>query len=65
MILDLRTPPGLVLLDEPTGNLDADSSEALEKALDGIQGTVVAVSSRPCLSASPSPLPHGPPRPER
>jgi len=34
----------LLLLDEPTDNLDTDSSEALEKALDGFQGTVVAVS---------------------
>jgi ATPase subunit of ABC transporter with duplicated ATPase domains len=34
----------LLLLDEPTDNLDTDSSEALEKALDSFQGTVVAVS---------------------
>jgi ATPase subunit of ABC transporter with duplicated ATPase domains len=34
----------LLLLDEPTDNLDADSSEALERALDGFEGTVVAVS---------------------
>ncbi|MBV9417883.1 MAG: ABC-F family ATP-binding cassette domain-containing protein [Solirubrobacterales bacterium] len=34
----------LLLLDEPTDNLDTDSSEALEKALDGFEGTVVAVS---------------------
>ena len=34
----------VLLLDEPTDNLDVDSSEALEKALDGFQGTVVAVS---------------------
>jgi ATPase subunit of ABC transporter with duplicated ATPase domains len=34
----------LLLLDEPTDNLDTDSSEALEKALDGLEGTVVAVS---------------------
>jgi ATPase subunit of ABC transporter with duplicated ATPase domains len=34
----------LLLLDEPTDNLDIDSSEALETALDGFQGTVVAVS---------------------
>ena len=34
----------VLLLDEPTDNLDVESSEALEKALDGFQGTVVAVS---------------------
>jgi len=34
----------VLLLDEPTDNLDVDSSEALERALDGFEGTVVAVS---------------------
>jgi ATPase subunit of ABC transporter with duplicated ATPase domains len=34
----------LLLLDEPTDNLDADSCEALEAALDGFTGTVVTVS---------------------
>jgi ATPase subunit of ABC transporter with duplicated ATPase domains len=34
----------LLLLDEPTDNLDIDSSEALEHAIDGFNGTVVAVS---------------------
>jgi ATPase subunit of ABC transporter with duplicated ATPase domains len=34
----------LLLLDEPTDNLDVDSSEALEAALDGFTGTVVSVS---------------------
>jgi ATPase subunit of ABC transporter with duplicated ATPase domains len=34
----------LLLLDEPTDNLDIDSSESLEAALDGFSGTVVAVS---------------------
>jgi ATPase subunit of ABC transporter with duplicated ATPase domains len=34
----------LLLLDEPTDNLDIESSEALEKALSTFEGTVVAVS---------------------
>jgi ATPase subunit of ABC transporter with duplicated ATPase domains len=34
----------LLLLDEPTDNLDIDSSEALEKALARFEGTVLAVS---------------------
>ncbi len=34
----------LLLLDEPTDNLDIDSCEALERALDGFDGTVVAIS---------------------
>ena len=34
----------LLLLDEPTDNLDIESSEALEAALEGFEGTIVAVS---------------------
>ncbi len=34
----------LLLLDEPTDNLDLDSAEALEAALDAFEGTVVAVT---------------------
>jgi len=34
----------LLLLDEPTDNLDIESSEALESALEGFEGTVIAVS---------------------
>ncbi len=34
----------LLLLDEPTDNLDVDSSEALEAALGSFQGAVLAVS---------------------
>ena len=34
----------LLLLDEPTDNLDIESSEALEKALSSFEGTVVTVS---------------------
>jgi ATPase subunit of ABC transporter with duplicated ATPase domains len=43
LILELEGA-NLLLLDEPTDNLDADSCEALEAALDGFTGTVVAVS---------------------
>jgi ATPase subunit of ABC transporter with duplicated ATPase domains len=34
----------VLLLDEPTDNLDIESSEALERALDGFAGAVLAVS---------------------
>jgi ATPase subunit of ABC transporter with duplicated ATPase domains len=34
----------VLLLDEPTDNLDVDSSEALEHALESFEGTVIAVS---------------------
>jgi ATPase subunit of ABC transporter with duplicated ATPase domains len=34
----------LLLLDEPTDNLDLHSAEALEEALDAFEGTVVAVT---------------------
>ncbi len=34
----------LLLLDEPTDNLDLDSAEALEEGLDGYEGTVLAVT---------------------
>ena len=34
----------LLLLDEPTDNLDIDSAEALESALNTFEGTVIAVS---------------------
>jgi ATPase subunit of ABC transporter with duplicated ATPase domains len=43
LILELEGH-NLLLLDEPTDNLDIESSEALEKALEGFQGTVVTVS---------------------
>jgi len=36
--------PTLLLLDEPTDNLDIDSAEALEHGLDQFQGTVMAVT---------------------
>jgi ATPase subunit of ABC transporter with duplicated ATPase domains len=34
----------LLLLDEPTDNLDLDSAEALEEGLDAFEGTVIAVT---------------------
>ena len=34
----------MLLLDEPTDNLDVASAEALEAAIDGFEGTVVAVT---------------------
>jgi ATPase subunit of ABC transporter with duplicated ATPase domains len=43
LVLELEGA-NLLLLDEPTDNLDADSCEALETALDGFTGTVVAIS---------------------
>jgi ATPase subunit of ABC transporter with duplicated ATPase domains len=43
LVLELEGA-NLLLLDEPTDNLDADSCEALEAALDGFTGTVVTVS---------------------
>jgi ATPase subunit of ABC transporter with duplicated ATPase domains len=43
LILELEGH-NLLLLDEPTDNLDTDSSEALETALGTFEGTVVAVS---------------------
>jgi energy-dependent translational throttle protein EttA len=34
----------LLLLDEPTDNLDLASAEALEEGLSGFEGTVIAVT---------------------
>jgi ATPase subunit of ABC transporter with duplicated ATPase domains len=34
----------LLLLDEPTDNLDVESAEALERGLDSFDGTVLAVT---------------------
>ena len=38
------TTPTMLLLDEPTDNLDVDSAEALEAGVDAYEGTVVAVT---------------------
>jgi ATPase subunit of ABC transporter with duplicated ATPase domains len=43
LLLDLSGAT-LLLLDEPTDNLDLESAEALEAALDAYEGTVVAVT---------------------
>ncbi len=44
-ILELeRSGATLLLLDEPTDNLDLESAEALESALDAFEGTIVAVT---------------------
>jgi ATPase subunit of ABC transporter with duplicated ATPase domains len=34
----------MLLLDEPTDNLDVESAEALEVGLDGFEGTVLAAT---------------------
>ena len=39
-----RSGANLLLLDEPTDNLDLVSAEALQSALIGFEGTVVAVT---------------------
>jgi ATPase subunit of ABC transporter with duplicated ATPase domains len=43
LLMELQSPT-MLLLDEPTDNLDIDSAEALEEALDRYEGTVVAVT---------------------
>jgi ATPase subunit of ABC transporter with duplicated ATPase domains len=40
----LLSEPEILLLDEPTDNLDLESAEALERALDAFEGTVLAVT---------------------
>ena len=43
LMLEMASPT-MLLLDEPTDNLDVDSAEALEQGLAGYEGTVVAVT---------------------
>ena len=43
LLLEIDNPT-MLLLDEPTDNLDLDSAEALEAGLDQYEGTVVAVT---------------------
>ena len=56
----------LLLLDEPTDNLDIESSEALENALDGLSGDGRRGLARPGVPAHDEPVPdaaarrHGP-----
>ena len=38
------TPPQLLILDEPTNDLDLDSIEAVEAALSGYDGALLVVS---------------------
>jgi ATPase subunit of ABC transporter with duplicated ATPase domains len=43
LLMELQSPT-MLLLDEPTDNLDIDSAEALEDALARYEGTVIAVT---------------------
>ena len=64
LILELEGH-NLLLLDEPTDNLDTDSSEALEKALDSFERHRRRRISRPRVPAPDGPVPHGPSRRRR
>jgi ATPase subunit of ABC transporter with duplicated ATPase domains len=43
LLMELESPT-MLLLDEPTDNLDIDSAEALEEGLERYEGTVIAVT---------------------
>ncbi|MEA2498041.1 MAG: hypothetical protein QOH26_446 [Actinomycetota bacterium] len=43
LLMELASPT-MLLLDEPTDNLDIDSAEALEEGLERYEGTVIAVT---------------------
>ena len=43
LLMELANPT-MLLLDEPTDNLDVESAEALEAGLEGYEGTVLAVT---------------------
>ena len=43
-VLGTRKQPDLIILDEPTNNLDIQSIEVLESALQGYQGAIIVVS---------------------
>jgi ATPase subunit of ABC transporter with duplicated ATPase domains len=47
----------LLLLDEPTDNLDLPSADALQAGLEAYQGTVLAVTPRPLVRRVVRPLP--------
>jgi ATPase subunit of ABC transporter with duplicated ATPase domains len=47
----------LLLLDEPTDNLDLHSAEALEEGLDAFEGTVLAVTHDRWFSRALRPVP--------
>ncbi len=52
----------MLLLDEPTDNLDLHSAEALEDALAAFEGTVLAVTHDRWFARGPRPLPRLPRR---
>ena len=52
----------LLLLDEPTDNLDLHSAEALEDALDGVRGHRARGDARPVVRARAGPVPRLPVR---